>query len=180
MPDELIVGFVRGAHGLAGEFKVESASGRYEHIAVLKEVTLRHGDSLKVCSVVHTEVGNGTLYMKVAEINSAGDVRMYNGWELVVPRKYAAALEKDEWYIEDLKQCALIYGDKNTEPIKNVGVITGVLEGGGGYVLEVALANEGNVSEHSRKVFVPFSKKFVGEVNIHNKTIELLHLWILE
>ena len=38
---DLTVAFVRGPHGLSGEFKVESASGRYEHIAQLKEVALR-------------------------------------------------------------------------------------------------------------------------------------------
>ena len=48
LDDQLTVGFVRGAHGLTGEFKVESASGFYEHIAVLKEVTLRNEDRQKV------------------------------------------------------------------------------------------------------------------------------------
>ena len=47
----LIVGFIRGAHGVSGEFKVESASGYYEHIAALKEVTLRKGTESKKCRV---------------------------------------------------------------------------------------------------------------------------------
>ena len=34
--EQLVVGFVRGAHGVTGEFKVESASGDYEHIEILK------------------------------------------------------------------------------------------------------------------------------------------------
>ena len=65
LDDQLTVGFVRGAHGLTGEFKVESASGFYEHIAVLKEVTLRNEDRQKVFRVEYTEPGNSTLYMKL-------------------------------------------------------------------------------------------------------------------
>ena len=47
LDDQLTVGFVRGAHGLTGEFKVESASGYYEHIEALKEVTLRNGEQTR-------------------------------------------------------------------------------------------------------------------------------------
>ena len=41
--EQFIVGFVRGSHGISGEFKVESTSGYYEHFAQMKEVTLRNG-----------------------------------------------------------------------------------------------------------------------------------------
>jgi len=63
--DQLTVGFVRGTHGLTGQFKVESASGFYEHIETLKEVTLRHGEQVKTFKVESTEPANQTLYMKL-------------------------------------------------------------------------------------------------------------------
>ena len=44
MKDQLAVGFIRGPHGITGECKVESASGAYDHIVSLKDVTLRHGE----------------------------------------------------------------------------------------------------------------------------------------
>ena len=44
---QLIVGFIRGSHGYSGECKVESASGEYEHLLNLKEVTLQHGNEKK-------------------------------------------------------------------------------------------------------------------------------------
>ena len=65
----LVVGFVRSPHGITGEFKVESASGRYEHIEALKEVTLRNGSAEKRFSVLSSRSGNGTLYMKLADID---------------------------------------------------------------------------------------------------------------
>ena len=46
-----VVGFVRGSHGVKGECKVESASGAYEHLLKLKEVTLRQGEQLKEVKV---------------------------------------------------------------------------------------------------------------------------------
>ncbi len=45
--EQLIVGFIRAPHGVLGEFKVESASGFYDHIEKLKEVTLKFGETEK-------------------------------------------------------------------------------------------------------------------------------------
>ncbi|MCR5289708.1 MAG: ribosome maturation factor RimM [Treponema sp.] len=187
MVEKLTVGFVRGAHGVTGEFKVESASGEYEHIAVLEEVTLRRNDVEKLCKVEYAEPASGTLYMKLVGIDSPEDVRKYTGWEIVVPRKYAAPLAKGEWYIEDLRHCSLINGDKSkdglaakTAPAQQVGTITDVLEGGGGYLLEVSLSEGVDDSGSNRTVLVPFNKEFIGKVDVKHGTIELMHLWILE
>lgn len=196
MLEQMIVGFVRGSHGLTGEFKVESASGEYEHIEALKEVTLRHNGDQKKCRVESAEAGNGTLYMKLAEINSVEEVRKYNGWEIVVPRKYAAPLKEGEWYIEDLKQCSLIYYGENKDglaegsaPAETVGTVTDVLEGGGGYLLEVSLSENCNIladnikydaSGNVRSVFIPFRNLYLGKIDVEKQEIVLMHLWILE
>ena len=198
--EQFIIGFVRGAHGLAGEFKVESTSGQYEHIAALDEVTLRHGSEQKSYRIEYTEPASSTLYMKLAGIDSPETAAKLNGWELVVPREYAHSLEKDEWYIEDLKQCSLVYADLHSREKdglaaiaapaeETVGTITDVLEGGSDDLLEVSLS-EGcgllaeNVKKTSsgktRTVLIPFNGKFIGKVDIKNKTVELMHLWILE
>jgi len=166
----------------------------YDHIAVLKEVTLRHSGEQKVCSVEYTKSGTGTLYMKLAGIDSPEEVRTYNGWELVVPREYASPLGKDEWYIEDLKQCSLVYGNKNglaagAALTETVGTITDVLEGGAGYLIEVSLSESCGVladnvkrtsSGKPRTVLIPFNRDFIGTVDIGNRTVQLMHLWILE
>ena len=194
MLEQMIVGFVRGSHGLTGEFKVESASGDYAHIAALKEVTLRHGSDSKKCTVESAEEGCGTLYMKVRELNSPEEVRKYNGWELAVDRKYAHPLEENEWYIEDLKGCSLLWKGGNgtaavTAPTEIVGTITDVLEGGAGYLLEVSLSESCTVladdvkhtsSGKTRKVLVPLNLNHVENIDVKSKTIQLMHLWILE
>ena len=67
---QLVVGFVRGSHGVTGECRVESASGDYEHILKLKEVTLRHFDETKICKVESTGGGSQTVHMKFSFFSS--------------------------------------------------------------------------------------------------------------
>ncbi len=176
---QLVVGFIRGSHGFEGECKVESTSGEYEHLLKLKDVTLRQGDLQKETKVESVSLGNAVAYVKFAGINSDADVQKYNKWEILVPRKYCKPLKKDEWYIEDLRNCSLIYEGKDDpatlDAPKDLGKITDVLEGGGGYLLEVALSDSCD-----RKVLVPFNKEFIGKVDIKNGTVQLMHLWILE
>lgn len=181
---QLVVGFIRGPHGYSGECKVESSSGEYEHLLKLKDVTLRHGELLKETKVESVSLGNAVAYVKFAGINSDEDVQKYNKWEILAERKYCKPLGKDEWYIEDLRDCSLVYGGKDDPATLDapghhkgdvLGKITDVLEGGGGYLLEVALSDSCD-----RKVLVPFNKEFIGKVDVKNGTVQLMHLWILE
>jgi 16S rRNA processing protein RimM len=193
--DSFIVGFVRGSHGISGEFRVESTSGEYEHFADMTEVTLRNGKTgdQKSFSVEYAEVGGRDLYMKLAGIDSLELVQKYNKWEIVVPRENACPLGENEWYVEDLKNCALVYEGKdglaeNSAPIK-VGTITDVMEGGSGDLLKVCLAENCDCLSNDvkfdsngkvRTVFVPLKDQFIGKVDVKNKIIQLMHLWILE
>ncbi|MCR5614383.1 ribosome maturation factor RimM [Treponema sp.] len=192
--DQLTVGFVRGTHGLTGEFKVESASGEYEHIAALKEVTLRKDEQQKVFLVEKAEAAGSTLYMKLKGVDTPEEAKKLNGWDIRVARQFAAPLQKDEWYIADLVKCTLVYegkdglAGKETGPIE-IGKITDVLEGGAGDLLEVSLSESCNIladdikktsSGKPRKVLVPLNKEHIGKVDMKTGTIQLMHLWILE
>ena len=176
---QLVVGFIRGTHGFSGECKVESTSGEYEHLLKLKEVTLIHGDLHKEAKVESVSLGHAIAYVKFKGIDSDTEILKYNKWEILVPRKYCKPLEKDEWYIEDLTNCSLVYENKDDPATlgapKIVGTITDVLEGGGGYLLEVSLSECCD-----RTVLVPFNNEFIGKVDIKNSTVQLMHLWILE
>lgn len=194
--EQLTVGFIRSSHGVSGEFKVESASGYYEHLLKLKEVTLKFGDSEKKCRVTSSKIGNRTLYMKVAEINSPEEVLKYKNWSLVVPQKFAHPLEKNEFYIKDLINCSLIFKKTglaefaaSTEKFDTVGTITDVLEGGAGYLLEVSISESCTVlgddlkftkSGKNRTVLIPFNLQHICNIDVKAKTIQLMHLWILE
>ncbi|MDE7292331.1 MAG: ribosome maturation factor RimM [Treponemataceae bacterium] len=198
---DLTVGFVRGSHGLTGEVRVESASGRYEHIAVLKEVTLvQKGISAKY-AVENARVAGNVLYVKFAGVDSPEAAKKLNGAALQTSRENACPLKEGEWYVEDLKKCSLVYfGEENglgndvapTDDIRSrsvVGSITDVLEGGAGELLEVLLSEDCdvlkeevklNANKKPRTVYVPFNETHVGKVDIPNKSVQLMHLWILE
>ena len=198
---DLTVGFVRGSHGLTGEVRVESASGRYEHIAVLKEVTLvQKGISAKY-AVENVRVAGNVLYVKFAGVDSPEAAKKLNGAALQTSRENACPLKEGEWYVEDLKKCSLVYfGEENglgndvapTNDIRSrsvVGSITDVLEGGAGELLEVLLSEDCdvlkeevklNANKKPRTVYVPFNETHVGKVDIPNKSVQLMHLWILE
>ena len=189
---QFVVGFIRGTHGYSGECKVESASGEYEHLLDLKEVTLRHDDLQKEAKVESVSLGHAVAYVKFKGIDSDTEIKKYNRWEILVPRKYAKPLKKGEWYIEDLRNCSLVYegnGPATLDAPVVTGTITDVLEGGAGYLLEVSLSENCNcIAEElkttpegkPRVVYVPFRKEFIGDVDIQKGTVQLMHLWILE
>ena len=202
MNERFVVGIIRGSHGVTGNFKVESTSGEYEHFADMEEVTLRNGKtgSEKLYKVEGVELSGQTLLMKLAGIDSPEEVKKINGCEIVVPREYACPLDKSEWYVEDLKQCALVYPkdgwskdglEAKTSPADfvTVGTVTDVLEGGTGNLLEIKLAEDCNLladdvkytaNGKTRTVLVPFKNEFIGEIDVQAKRIQLMHLWILE
>lgn len=198
---DLTVGFVRGSHGLTGEVRVESASRRYEHIAALKEVTLVQKGIFAKYAVENARVAGNALYVKFAGVDSPEAAKKLNGAALQTSRENACPLKEGEWYVEDLKKCSLVYfGEENglgndvapTDDIRSrsvVGSITDVLEGGAGELLEVLLSEDCdvlkeevklNANKKPRTVYVPFNETHVGKVDIPNKSVQLMHLWILE
>lgn len=195
MTEQFVVGIVRGTHGVSGEFKVESTSGEYDHFYHMDEVTITDGTNSRLVKIESVKEGNNVLYMKLAGINSPEDAAKFNRWEIVVPRKKAHKLQKDEWYIEDLKGSSVWYKDTagDTAPALDdnsvVGTVTNVLEGGSGYLVEIKLSEScrllGDDIKFNRKgkvntVYVPFKDEFIGKINIEEKTMQLMHLWILE
>jgi len=196
MVEQFVVGFVRRSHGLTGEFRVESASGEYSHFADMDEVTLTDGTEKKSFKVDSAKESSAALYMKLAGINSPEEAAKYNGWKIVVPREKAHPLQKDEWYIEDLKGCSVWYketaGDAaTTAPSEEdvVGTVTNVMEGGSGYLVEILLSEnctfladevKHTKSGKMRTVYVPFKNEFIGTVDVQGKKMQLMHLWILE
>lgn len=201
---DLIVGFVRGSHGLTGEVRIESASGRYEHIVALKEVTLVQKENSAKYAVENARFAGNVLYMKFAGVDSPEAAKKLNGAALRTSRENACPLDEGEWYVEDLKKCSLVYfGEENglgndvapTDDVRRansrtvVGSITDVLEGGASELLEVLLSEDCdvlskevklNANKKPRTVYVPFNETHVGKVDIPNKSVQLMHLWILE
>lgn len=191
MQEEFVVALIRSPFGNAGMCKVESTSGEYEHIISLKEVCLRKDGNVKKCTVQSAELLSNFALMKFVGIDTSEEVKKYSSWEIIVPRHSARKINSDEWFIEDLKGCALVYdgAESNGCSSKVVGTITDVLEGGNAFLFEVLLSEDCTFVADSvkytsggkiRKVFVPFVLEHIGTVDINAKTVQLMHLWILE
>ncbi|MGI5172566.1 16S rRNA processing protein RimM [Treponema sp. OMZ 840] len=204
MTADFIIGVIRSPFGISGKVKVESTSGEVEHFFKLTDVTLRKDEQAVPYTVESVESGTSCLLMKFKGIDSPEDAKKLSSWRIVVPRSMACPLNENEYYAEDLKGCTLLYWDTKGEkaeqkseaglPEKPVvaGVVTGILEGGAGDLLEVAVSesmdagytctdkkNKAGVHK-ARTVLVPFKKEFIGTVDIEHGTIQLMHLWILE
>ena len=195
LKDQFVVGIVRGSHGITGEFKVESTSGEYEHFADMDEVTLTNGTVSRLMKIESVSEGSNILYMKTEGINSPEEAAKFNRWEIVGPREKAHKLQKDEWYIEDLKGCSIWYKETagDTAPAFDensiVGTVTNVLEGGSGYLVEILLSESCSFLSDDVKltrkgnpktVYVPFKDEFIGKIDVDNRQMQLMHLWILE
>lgn len=200
--EQFVVGIIRGSHGLTGKLKIESTSGECEHFFDMTEVTVRKSNTEKIYKVESVEGSASNLIMKLQGIETPEQAKTFNGAEILVPRDKACPLYEGQYYVEDLKQCALVYSAKeglaeNSAPTDfiTVGKITDVLEGGANDLLQVSLSEsvdallnrtdkDGTNLDASKKapreVLVPFQKEFIGTVDIQNKVIHLMHLWILE
>jgi 16S rRNA processing protein RimM len=165
---EFVAGLVGIPFGLKGFVKIRPFSGESAHIRRLDSVLLRKGQCEKTYEVEETAGFDAALLMKFRGINTPEAAKTLTGAELVVDRAHAAPLKAGEFYIEDLRGITVTL--RTGAP---VGEITDVLEGGGGFLVEVRLPS-GDLR------FVPFRNEFFGEISPENRKAVLLEGWILE
>ena len=182
----LVIGIIRAPHGLSGTFKVQSTSGEIEHFFDLTEVVVRRNGTEKLFEIEELKGSEKNFIMKLVGIDSLEEAKSYSGSEILVPREKACFLNENEFYINDLEGCSLVYEAGKNELAavtgstkKIVGTITGVTEGGAGDLLQVDVSESVEPFE-IRSVLVPFRKEFIGTVDLKNKEVYLIHLWILE
>jgi 16S rRNA processing protein RimM len=167
MTERFAAALVGPPFGLTGRVKIEALSGETSHLLDLKKVVLRKGQNGDEREYLIEEVFSAPLSIKFAGVDSPEVARALKGAEILVPREQAAPLDEGEYYIEDLRGMELIAGGKT------VGTISDVIEGGGGFLVEVLLPS-------GQKRLVPFRDEFFGVVDIAAGRAELLEPWVLE
>lgn len=156
----LAAGRVQTSHGLKGYLKVKSLSGEIEHLLRLKSVHLGFPGELTLFKVEDVRRGVGSVLLKLAGIDSRETAAGYRGQFVWVDRRFASVLGEQEYYISDLQGCRLFQGQIL------VGSVVSVPESGGGDFLEVE-------TPEGKRLIVPFSRHFVGRVDIADRRIEL-------
>jgi 16S rRNA processing protein RimM len=156
----IAVGRVQTSHGLKGYIKVKSLSGEIEHLLRLQSVHLGAPGALTRFQVENVRRGVGAVLLKLVGIDSPESVAVHRGQFIWVERRFASALGEEEYYTADLEGCRLFQGRAL------IGTVASVSEGGGGDFLEVE-------SPEGKRLIVPFSKHFVGRIDIAERRIEL-------
>ncbi|NBF38860.1 MAG: 16S rRNA processing protein RimM [Spirochaetes bacterium] len=171
--EELAVGFIRGAHGTAGEVKLGSYSGELAHFTALTEVRLRcpgaSEDSIRRLEIEHVRLTHREALVKFRGVDSRDAAQDLRRCEVWVPRLQAAQCGEDEYYIADLIGCELRSRGGDEEVLARV---VSVWETGIGDILEVETP-EGKIFN------VPFREPFIGAVDTAQRQIELETPWVL-
>jgi 16S rRNA processing protein RimM len=170
--DLLVTATVAGPFGVEGFVRVLPESGDAAHLARLDSVfsRKRKGREVLATEVLYIEGFRqlkGCGLVKFKGIDSPEAAKALSGAELLVPRKNAAPLSSGEYYVEDLRGLTL----RSTTCYS--AVIANIVEGGGGYLLDVTLPT-------GEQRLVPFRHEFVGKIDLEAATVELLVDWILE
>ncbi len=163
---DIAIGRIRRTHGVKGYLKVMSYSGEWEHFYTLDAVTLKQNGQVRYYQVEKVIPHGGEILFKLEGIDSPEAGRLLGGWEIWVPREQAAVLKPDEYYHADLEGCKVLLEGCV------VGSVLRLREAGGDDLLEIDTGKGIKL--------VPFSRVFIGKVDIQEKKIELLEGWILD
>lgn len=159
MADRIAVGVIRKAHGVRGEASVEPWTDSVERFTELGSVTLVAPDesSTKEVRIESVREHGERALVKFAGIDTPEEVQTLQNWTVEIPEDEARALEEDEYFLHDLVGLTLF--DANGV---ERGVVTEVLQGGGGLLLQVKRAD-------GREFELPFAADLCTEINIPQK-----------
>lgn len=159
MSDRIAVGVIRKAHGVRGEASVEPWTDSAERFSELETVTLVSPDesSTREARIESVREHGERALVKFAGIESPEDVQTLHNWTVEIPEAEARALEEDEYFLHDLVGLTLVDAEG-----KERGVVTEVLEGGGGLLLSVKRAD-------GKRFELPFAADLCTEIDLEAK-----------
>ena len=172
MIDRFVAGLVGAPFGLKGFVKVKPLSGEIAHLLKLQSAVLRQKGREKTVAIEECSPALSQVVMKFAGIGSPEAAKVLSGAELLVCREDASPLGPGEFYVEDLKGLAVAAAGSG-ESDEILGHVTGIVEGGGGDLVEIRLST-------GEFKFVPFRKEFFVPVKPETGRLILLERWILE
>lgn len=167
MKDELAVAVVGARFGVRGELRLRSLSDETEHLLKLQEVVLVKNGVRRTARISSSRKHAGGVLVLFEGVNSPEEARLLTGYEIWVPRAQAAPLRDGEYYISELIGMQLeLHGEA-------VGTVSSIWNSGAHDMLEVTKTD-------GSTVVIPFLNRYLGRVDLGNRSIEVLVDWILE
>lgn len=164
MEQLLQVGVISSTHGVRGEVKVFPTTDDAARFKKLKNVILDTGKEQIPLEIEGVKFFKQFAILKFKGIDNINEIEKYKGKSLLVERKDAVKLKKDEYFIADM-----IGMDVFTEDEERLGILKNVIETGANDVYEVELLDGGDV-------LIPAIKQCILNVDIENQkmTVHLL------
>ena len=166
--ERFVAGLVGAPFGIKGFVRIRSLSGEIDHLLKLTRIVLRQDGTEKTMEIEKSAPALPSLVMKFAGIDSPEAAGVLRGAELLVGREGAAPLAGGEYYVEDLRGMEVVSGAGEV-----LGRIDGIVEGGGGDLVELRLPG-------GETRLVPFRKEFFPSIDPEKGRALLAARWILE
>lgn len=163
MEDLFQVGVIVSTHGLRGEVNVFPTTDDVKRFKKLKKVILDTGKEHIELNVESVKYVKKFVILKFKEFNDINEVEQYKKKSLLVERKDAVKLEKDEYFIADM-----IGIDVFNEDGSKLGILKDVIMTGANDVYQVEMEDKG-------EVLIPAIKECILSVNIEERKI-VVHL----
>lgn len=154
MEDFFQVGIITSTHGLRGEVKVFPTTDDVKRFKRLQAVILDTGKERLDLEIETVKFFKQFVILKFKGIDNNNEVEKYRRASLLVTRKNAVKLEKDEYFVADLTGLEV-----RDEDGGRIGVLKDVLETGANDVYEIDL-------DDGRSLLLPAIKQCVLEVDV--------------
>ncbi|MCL2174809.1 MAG: ribosome maturation factor RimM [Treponema sp.] len=167
MTEKFIIGVVGSPFGVKGFVKVRPFSGEIDHLLKLQSVQINKDGKERLLQIEEINPSPPNVLIRFKGIDTPEAAKTLNGAQLLADRSQAAPLAEGEFYIEDLKSLPVV-----STSGEQIGVITDIIEGGGGELMEIKLTN-------GESRLIPLRKEFFPEISPEKGKIVLENLWIL-
>lgn len=153
--DELLqVGIISSTHGIRGEVKVFPTTDDATRFRKLKEVILDTGRERLTLQIEGVKFFKKFAILKFKGYDNINDIEKYKGASLLIQRKDAVKLQRDEYFIADLIGMEVANEDGSFQ-----GVLKDVLETGANDVYVVS-------RESGSDVLIPAIKDCILSVDL--------------
>lgn len=159
MIEELQVGVITQTHGLRGEVKIFPTTDDAGRFRKLKTVWLDDGERRLEIKITGVKFFKQYVIAKFEGYDSIEDVESLKGAKLLVERKNAVKLKKDEYFIADL-----IGMEAVTEDGEALGRVKDVLQTGANDVYIVEMPDK-------KEVLLPAIKECILNIDMEQSVI---------